>query len=248
MMLTPEGDKVTMLCQDFLFVNSKALFVEYADIIRAPYFSFLVAIAKGKPNENSIFDYSKIAGLDTTKLGDFYYNRRNQNFLYDLIKEDAIPDYDKLDKMLDSGLQDIPELVTLSPELNFVNVIRRLMWKDSLLVKKVYIYYPYDNSSIREDVKNLFSFNRDIEFVSGKLEDVLENVPTDSTYVFSDITKITTLNDMGRLQLSSVLVPTDYGYNYEDPNDRNSELLINVDDYLKDFMFHFNTFSASFEV
>lgn len=246
-MLTPEGDRVTMFCQDFLFTNSKSIFIEYIDIIRAPYFSFLNALMKSPHIENSIFDYSKIEGLTEEGLGHFYYNRRNQNFLYDLVKEGVNPDYDKLDMVLDNGLKDVPELVTLSPELNFVEVLRKLMWKDSLIANKVYIYYPFDNPSIKKDVADTFSFNIDIKFVSGDLEDVLKDVPTDSTYVFSDITKIELLDKMDRIQLSSILVPKDYGYNYEDPEDRNSNLLVNISDYSKEFMFHFNTFSASYK-
>jgi hypothetical protein len=246
-MFTPEGDRVTMFCQDFIFTNSKSLFVEYIDIIRAPYFSFLSALAKGKPSENSIFDYSKIINLSTGALGDFYYNRRNQNFLYDLVKDNSNPDYDKIDGILDKSLSDVPELVTLSPELNFVDVIRKLMWKDSLIAKKVYIYYPFDNPVIKKDVQDTFSFNVDIKFISGKFEEVLEDVPSDSTYVFSDITKMTTLADMNRLQMSTVLIPKDYGYNYENPEDRKSELLVNIKDYATECMFHFSTFSASYK-
>lgn len=236
--------KMVARCSDSVFFNSKSIFVEYIDIIRSPYFLLLYGLSKtSNPVRNSAIDVSRIYGLSEKDLTDFYYNRRNQNPLYDIAKPGV--DYDKLDMSVDSCIAENADLTVYSPELNFVNVIRILMHTDSLLVKKIYIYYPYDNPNIKRDIATLYEFNRNIEFIYGDLSDVLKTIPEDSTYVFSDITKIEVLHDLGKLNMSSIVLPYEYGYNYEDPTDITGNLLIDLDAYRKDSVFKVDFFLAS---
>lgn len=229
---------------DSVFMNSKSVFVEYIDLIRSPYFYILRGIANSKmSNINSVFDLSKIQGKSDIELIEYYYHRRHQNPLYDLAKPGA--DYDKLDKIMDGTIERDGELLMYSPELNMVDAITILMHTDSLLVKKVFIYYPYENQNIRSDVNTLFGFNENIEFVTGDLDEVLKAVPEDSTYVFSDIMKIETLAKLEKLNLSSIVLPYEYGYNYEHPGDIGGNLLLDLDKFRDTSLFKIDFFIAS---
>lgn len=242
-------ERILMRCDDFIFYNSKAVFVEYIDVIRSPYFPILFSMAnRTEQTPNSIFDFSSVAGMDADELCNVYYSRRNQNVFYDFVRKGVPVEYEKVDKMADMLIEENPEIIFRSEELNFVNVLTALMWKDSLLAKKAIIYYPFDNPTVKKDVAKLFDFNTNIEFACGPIEDVLKEVPDDSTYVFSDITNIETLERLGKLEMSSILVPLEYGYNYVDNNDLDSDLLIDIEEYSKNTVFKFDMFLASINV
>lgn len=232
---------------DFVFLNSKSVFIEYIDIIRAPYFFMLYGLSKSdQTNPMSVLDLSPILGKSDTEISEFYYTRRNQNPLYDLAKDGA--DYAKLDDLLDISIESDPEILRYSPELNCVNAISSLLRNDDILVKKIYVYYPYPNAVVESDVMDtIFHFTKNVEFVSGPLEDVLKSVPDDSTYIFSDISKIDTLARVGKLNLASVVLPFEYGYNYEDPTDVTGNLVINLDAYMKENLFKIDFFLASID-
>lgn len=228
---------------DFVFLNSKAIFVEYVDIIRAPYFFMMYALTKNDLPENSAVDTSPIRNMTEQQLSDFYYGRRYQNPLYSLAKFGA--DFNVLDMVLDRSIGGIT--IENSPLLKFSDTIKILMHADSLLTKKVFIYYPYDNPAIRADVKKTFYFSNDIEFVCGDLDEALKKVPADSTYCFSDAMKIENLFNLGKLNLSSILLPYEYGYNYEDPNNTNGKLLVDLDKYRESTIFKVDFFLASID-
>lgn len=242
------GEKIIMRPDDKIFYNSKCVFVEYIDLVRSPYFSLLYAFSKNPPElpDDSVFDFSRIIGKEPEELSEFYYERSSQNVLYDLLADTEGVDYDKLDQILDQTLT--AELVTSSPLLNVHDAIQYLMWKDSLVAKEVRIWYPYPNPVIENDVKSAFDFSRDIKFISGPIEKALEEIPTDSTYFFSDITKIEVLAELGKLSFASVVTPIEYGYNYSDPKDKSSPLLVNLLEYSKDSTFKFDQCVASIDL
>lgn len=238
---------ILMRCDDFIFYNSKAVFVEYVDIIRSPYFSLLYLLSRST-TKNPLFNTKEISGINIEELRDYYYNKRkNQNPLYDLLdfENGELPQniFEKVDMFTDREITN--DVIRCTNELNFVNVIKNLMYSDSLIAKQVIIYYPYDNPAIKRDVAELFGFNTDIEFRFGTLEEALKDVPTDATYVFSDINNIQILKELNRLNLASILVPMEYGYNYVDPNDKDSELLLDIESYMKEDVFKFDMFLAS---
>lgn len=243
-------DTIFMRSNDFIFYNSKAVFVEYLDIIRSPYFSLLYLLSKSEVPID-IFDTSMISKLSISELLEYYYHgRRSQNPFYDLINFDAenIPDnvYECVDEFTNREIT--KEIIQYTNPLNFVKVITNLMYTDSLIAKEVIIYYPYDNPAVKRDIAELFNFNLDIKFKSGTLEEALKDVPKDTTYVFSDLQKIETLRELGRLEMSSILLPLEYGYNYTDPSDKGSELLLDIEAYAKETVFKFDMFLASVEM
>lgn len=227
----------------FVFLNSKSIFVEYIDIIRAPYFFMMYSLSKHPLPDNSALDLSSIRDISEEKLAELYYGRRHQNPLYGFAKFGA--DFDKLDIVMDRSIEAFT--IENSPLLKFADTIKILMHTDSLLTKKVFIYYPYDNPAIRADVKSTFAFSKDIEFVCGDLNEALKKVPEDSTYVFSDVMKVDNLFNLGKLNMASLIFPYEYGYNYEDPSDPNGKLLVDLDKYRESTIFKVDFFLASID-
>ena len=222
----------------------KCEFVEYIDIIKSPYFLFLYALSSSKEDKilKEPFDTEVIRNIkDPDDLATWYYSRKNQNPLFDLIPEDriSVTNFDKVDEFMDIQIRDNPILIDGSSQLNFVHVIRSLM-TDSILVPKVYIWYPYDNPNVKSDVDKLFE-NKNVEFVHGDISKCLKDISNDSTFVFSDITNILVLEELGKLDMSSILLPVDFKYNLDEDENR----LINIEQLQNDHTFKVNYFVAT---
>lgn len=239
------NEKMMIRSTDSIFLNSKSIFVEYIDIIKSPYFLFLYALMSAEDKVlKEPFDTEILKSLESIEaLSEWYYCRHSQNPLIDLIPEENISftNFDKVDEFMDLQLRESDVIIKGSSPLNFVNVINRLM-TDSLLVPKVYIWYPYDNPNIGEDVRTLFK-NEDIEFMHGNIGRCLKEIPQDSTYVFSDISNILVLEELNKLDMSSILIPVDFAYNL----DEKKELLLDIDGLQKDHVFKINKFVATAE-
>ena len=237
------NEKMMIRSADSVFLNSKSVFVEYIDVIKSPYFLFLYAImSSDKTVLKEPFDMEIIKNIkDTEELVKWYYCRKNQNPLFDLISDESMATvkFDNVDDFMNKQLEENEVLIKGSSPLNFASVIQKLM-TDSILVQKVYIWYPYDNRNIRNDIQTLFQ-NKDIEFVYGPIDKCLKNIPNDSTYVFSDITNILVLEELEKLDMASILLPVDFAYNL----DENDQSLIDLDGLQKDHVFKVNRFLST---
>ena len=78
------------------------------------------------------------------------------------------------------------------------------------------------------------------KYVYGDLVKVLKEneITSNSTFVFSDITKINSLKEAGILNLSSVIIADRYGYNYGGEN----EVVIDLEKYLSEDTFKLDFF------
>ena len=112
-----------------------------------------------------------------------------------------------------------------------------------MLVPKVLIYYPYENDIIKRDIEKTF-LNPDIQFVSGDISDVLKEVPNDSTYIFSDISNILILEELGKIDMSSIIIPEDYDYNKTEEG----EYILDLESMQSDHVFKLNFFLASVDI
>lgn len=236
------GEKTFFTSQDEVFLNSQCLFVEYIDIIKSPYFIFLHNLMLYPGQFSTYYELDRFKGYDIEALTEWYLNRKYQNPLMDLLKDefrDNVPLY-ALDEFFNNVINDSPELITLSPLLNFSTAIKELGANKTSIVKKIVVWYPYLNDAIKKDIRDNFGDN--IHFVTGDLPEVLKDIPNDSTYVFSDINNISILLDENKLNLSSVVIPKDYKYNYID----NDTLKIDYKKYLDEALFKFNMFNASY--
>lgn len=234
---------------DGMFLNSKILFVEYIDIIRAPYLIFAKLLSESRKENGGLrppFDISRIQGIDNERLIEWYYLRNYQNVLLNLIPEELMDSLrtSDIDHFLDKQIRETPNLVSVAFPLNFSKVIEAIYSMDTSLVDKTLIYYPYDNSIIREDIIKLYE-GKPIEFVYGEMSEIIRNFPDAGvTYVFSDITNIQILAEADKLNTASILLPYEYAYNRL-PN--SLEFKIDINGYLKEYLFKMDYFFATTE-
>lgn len=206
------GEKAKIRAYDGMFLNSKGIFVEYVDIIKAPYFMLLFALI-GDGKVPHPFTISDLRTKSFDDLLEWYYLRNNQNIFIDLLEDeykDKVRTKD-VDRFLDSLItKDILEVSNL---LNFGNVLNKLYLSNPGLSGTVYIWYPFDNKDVIEDIKTAFSGIDKLKILTGDIVDALKEVPDDSTYVFSDASNINVLEEIGKLDFSSIIIPEDYEYN-----------------------------------
>lgn len=241
-----EKEKMKLRAYDGLFMNAKVLFVEYADIIRAPYLILMKILSESGLENGGLqepFDISPIKGLSSEDLVLWYYQRKDQNPLVDLIPKEKLSDVrlSDVDAFLQRQIEDHPEFVDVAFPLNFMDVIGNLFLGENHMVDKVLIYHPVDNPAIRADVERTFN-GMPVEFVYGDFKEaIVDFKPGTATYVFSDVTNIQVLADAGKLEQSSILVPAEYSYNFTEEG----EWKIDFNAYMKDTIFKIDFFYAT---
>ena len=198
-----------------MFTNSQCLFVEYEDIINLPYLMFLSFFMKSE-TANTFFELDKIKYLDSSSLIGYYLRREYRNPLVDLLKDKKFINFDALNEYLYTQLySDSDESYAFfNPDIhtNFYAILYNLM--SNKIVNKIVIYVPKRTRAVENDIFTKFTFKPTI--IDGSFEEALKDIPNDTTYVFSDCNKITTLVDMDKINLSAILLATDYRYNYTD--------------------------------
>ena len=229
------GEPAMIRAYDGMFLNSKAVFIEYVDAVKSPYLAFLVALAATGEDFKGPFDLTKIKNMEIEQLYQWYFSRKHQNPLYDLLTEEGFAncDFKKLDEMMD--LQITEDLINICEPLNFVGVLERLYVLNPDLAGGLYVWYPYENKDIIADIKSTFDFMNSLHVLTGPIEEALTKVPKDSTFIFSDATNVNVLSDIGALDFSSVILPVEYGYNKID-----GELILNIEQISKDHPFKIN--------
>lgn len=235
------GEKILFSTQDEVFLNSQCLFLEYADIIKSPYFNFVYMIMQHPNNFSENYVTEKFLGFDPPSLVEWYINRSYQNPLMDLIRPEALEHVPAkvLDEFLNNQIEQIPSVNYTAAWLNMADVVRQLSTEKASIVKKIIIWHPYENNAIKNDISSYFGPR--VHFITGDLQECLRYVPDDSTYVFSDIMNIEVILAEGKLKHCSVLVPEDYRYNFTEEN----KLKIDYGNYLEEELFKFGLFNAT---
>ncbi len=235
------GEKERVISFEEVFLNSQSIFIEYVDLIKPTYFPLIKLMSK--KDDNTIYDISKIRNLSDEELGDWYVSRKHQNPLIDLLKDEISDEISstKLDDILDTQLKEVPELVKMAPIFNMGDVLLKLFESDNYLIKKFFIWYPKENSSIVSDIQTVFEpIMKYGEILTGDITEALKKVPEDSTYAFSDITNVNALDYIGKLAYSSIIIPQEYGYNAED-----GKYIIDFDLLRKEKVFKLDQFYAT---
>lgn len=242
-MLDNKGEKVYFNTPSEFFLNSQCLFIEYTDIIKSPYFILLFIIMRNQDAFSKMFEVERFSGFDEGMLSEWYLQRKHQNPLVDLLRDEFVGKIsnEELDKFANDRIIEIPEIITGSPLLNMVTAIDQITIGKDELVKKVVIYYPFDNEVIERDIDDNISDK--IEFMSGDLIEAIKSVPKDSTFIFSDVTNISLLDELGCLTYNSIAIPTDYRYNYV----TDDKMKLNIEEYMKENIFKVHFFPASFK-
>lgn len=214
------NDKIICRANDSLFYNSKCLFVEYMDIIKTPWF-VLLNLCRQNQKLKEILDISPIENFSLEALFEWYMNRKSRNIFYELSRNKSMSIED-MDELVKKQLEISPIFFTLDTSLTIIPAINKILREN--IIKEVVVYSEYYNSYMEEDIKNLFYNNKKVRYMTGELSCVLESVPIDTTYFFSDIEKIITLEDTKHLDMASVVLPYEYRYNKNEKGKWNIDL------------------------
>lgn len=220
---------------DSMFFNTECMFIEYRDVINAIDLSIFTMMAKS--NVNSLYNLKLFENYTNEQFMEFYINRKQRCVLLDVMPQEYInlTTIPEIEKTIWDLVDYIPQLCTDELNLNMVQVVKQL--SETKLVKKFVIYTELYSSKIKDHIQRLFP---SAEYVYGDFAEVIKNIPTDTTYVFSDVKKIQILHDIKRLNLSSVMIPFEYRYNM----DSKMELNVNLEEIAKDSVFKMNMFRA----
>ena len=236
------SEKERVISFDSVFLNSESIFIEYVDIIRATYYPLLNLMRKHE--EHPLYDLSKINNLSVEEFGDWYISRKHQNPLLDLFPDDNMnhPGSVLMDSILDEQISKVPQLLKMAPILNGGKVLKNLFKDGNQLVEGgFYIWYPTMNKSVINDINTTFeSIMKYGHILTGPIDEALTHVPNDSTYIFSDITNINVMHDIGKLAYSSIIIPVEYGYNAND-----GKYIIDFDMLRKEVVFKLDEFYAT---
>lgn len=230
--------KNVYLAKDTMFYNSQCIFVEYNDIIKIPWFALLYAIHNDE-NMEKMFDLSEIKDLEHQCLLEWYMQRKHRNFYRDLkVKPEFQNQIDDkfYDELLINQLSSSDFFYRIDTELLFAQVLRMLTTTQKSLVKRIVIYNEYEDRYIKKDIDILF--NNCAEFISGDFRNAIKDIPVDSTYVLSDISKINILIEENKIDFSDILIVNGFRYNYDD----NLKLKIDFDKLTNEHIFKYEFF------
>ena len=222
-----------------MFLNSECIFVEYYDIIKAPWY-ILLSVLPQNQKIRELLDLSEIDYLDSSGLFEWYCNRKNRNFLQDLAINKNMPE--ELDKIL-NVLMNNEIFYTTDTSLNAIKTINIAL--SHKMVKNVIIYTEDENKYVDNDIKMLFP-KKNVKYKYGDFRSILKEVPTDTTYFLSDFNKVISMAEEGHLNYSSLVLPYDFSYNFIKDEEGNKVPLIDFSYLGKDHLFKMAYFNACF--
>lgn len=231
---------------DTLFYNSQALLIEYHDCLKSPWFVALKLLTTNIPNSlKSFFDFSEFMGMDTDALYEWYVTRKHRNFFKNipLLNKNIDLKDEWFDELLEVTMNSDRGIYEINSSLNFYSIINRINL-DGKLIKKIIIFSDLNDENIRSDIEKLFGDS--VEYRGGNFKDIIMDIPQDSTFVLSDVSKIEDLSKIEKLEYSSILISDGYRYNYLE-NDL-EKLKCDVDQLLKKNIFKINFFNNLYEI
>lgn len=241
----PDGKMIVRTNKE-IFFNSKAIFIEYIDVLKSPYFQIIEMLSMEEENIlHPPFDCSVLIGASGEECANWYYNRDYQNIFLEMLDDDTeIEDIDIEDANKFLNKQILEWMIKRSRNLKFADIAHKLVSVYPELVGEIIVWYPYENEYIKRDVDEIFSGAKvHVKFVTGDIVEVLKTVPDDSTYVFSDLNHINDLINADKINYASVLVAGDYFYNI----DEDGKMKINIEGLLEKYIFKFDRFVAALE-
>ena len=220
---------------DTLFYNSQCVFIEYHDVISMPWFTMLYYM-RNSEYMNTIFNMDSLRDYSLTGLLEWYLNRKHRNVFEDILtREGKSINYDNAVNILNQCMELTDDFYKIDTNLKFMSVLRLLLAEQGL-VKKFYIYSEKEEAGIKTVLDYYFKdYGTKIQYITGSFGDVLKLMPKDSTYVFSDITKVQALIDNGRLNYSALLITNGLRYNYELENMK--KIKVNITELSKSYVF-----------
>ena len=238
--------EVAFRSSNSVFLNSDVLFIEYHDVLKAPWLLTL-AIIDDIDEIKNLYNTELMNLINESSRGKWYTERKYRSILKSIgAKSEELTDDDHWG-YLNAVMQAIPDVYGEQSELTMMNVLRRLPPdKNHEFIKKIYIYTDVYEEAVEND---LFMSNLpNHEYIYGKshhlksFKDVLDEykINTNVTYILSDIDKLIVLNETNRLRFSSVILADNFSYNknedgtfrlpIEELIEKNSPMIFNVFD------------------
>ena len=193
-------EKKVLLAPDTMFTNSKAMVIEFHDVLCCHWFSLFYTVACNQVL-SEVFQLDMFQGMDAGELFEWYIHRKHRNFFYDLELKRRFQTQKDMDAAFSHLLQEmggIPELYQFPTQMSMGYTMRQLILSTPHLVQHI--------------------GKASITFLSGPFEKAIEGVNRDATYILSDIDKISILEQQKRIECASILLAAGYRYNAL-PND-----------------------------
>lgn len=236
--MEPDGVDRAIITTDSVFTNSTCLFVEYYDVIKAPFFAFIQAIKQSRALKK-YFDFRKYLFpnlLDPAeeKRESFmvYCNRKFQNPLLDLpmsvpdvLEEVGLPRDSKpsddvvrkiqnwMDFLLIEEIKKNELYFTEEWNLNFSYALDRIYYMKKL-IKSIVVYDEYNIPFVQKEIQE--KYHGKVEYRTGDFREVVKSLPIDTTYFLSDIRRVDDIKAENHLRLSSIVLAEYFRYNYKD--------------------------------
>lgn len=214
-------EKKVLLAPDTMFTNSKAMVIEFHDVLCCHWFSLFYTVACNQVL-SEVFQLDMFQGMDAGELFEWYIHRKHRNFFYDLELKRCFQTQKDMDAAFSHLLQEmggIPELYQFPTQMSMGYTMRQLILSTPHLVQHIYVYEGERKESELENwVQETYAGKASITFLSGPFEKAIEGVNRDATYILSDIDKISILEQQKRIECASILLAAGYRYNAL-PND-----------------------------
>ena len=214
-------EKKVLLAPDTMFTNSKAMVIEFHDVLCCHWFSLFYTVACNQVL-SEVFQLDMFQGMDAGELFEWYIHRKHRNFFYDLELKRRFQTQKDMDAAFSHLLQEmggIPELYQFPTQMSMGYTMRQLILSTPHLVQHIYVYEGERKESELENwVQETYAGKASITFLSGPFEKAIEGVNRDATYILSDIEKISILEQQKRIECASILLAAGYRYNAL-PND-----------------------------
>ena len=168
---------------EFLNSSTDVIFIDYIDIIRAPWVKLFEYIHDNREDLEEFFEFENMP-KDKRSILAWSLIRENVNGLYDFGADDY-----PFDDILLTAEDQIPDLYEESELLEIGNFVDMVAARKT--TKSVYLYTEYYDSRIDHDINSHFTEGK-IHYVYGDFYDIIEEVrPT--FFILNDISQVNAL-------------------------------------------------------
>jgi hypothetical protein len=214
------------------------IFISYDGIIKCAEPFILKQILKFyRKNFEKFINLSLIDKLDDLNLLTFCVKRQNKNIFESLALKHF--DYNKSYMTMYNKFEDMylqSDLLAIGRAITFL--------LSQKFTEKIYIYSKNYDKRIHADIQLNYKDMNKVNYVTGPLEDVFNQLNGITTYIFADILDITSLLlYKEKCKYTNILV-ANYGYNYciRDNNNGIISLRMDLEKISQDLIFKFATF------
>lgn len=189
-------------------MRDEIILIEYEDVIKCPSAGILELIKRQYEDDlKGLIDLDKINNMDFKNIQRFCIERPCKNIL-DYIKLQNF-NTDKIYKALydafDTIYMELPTMVMG----NAVYVL-----SPQKFTKKIYIFSEEYDEKIEYDIKEKYYTEKNVFYVAGKFDDILDTIEQPTSFILSDIDKVETIINKKKQKFTEILI-AQYGYNYE---------------------------------